>query len=71
MVSLTHQNVQSPHQVENQPELLIPQSDLSKSSLVETVVNPVLNTETTVKFVLPTDLTHHIVDVLLVTIKMP
>jgi hypothetical protein len=67
---LTHQSVQLLHQVENLPELLIPQSDLSKLSPVLTVVNPVLNMETIVKFVVLTDLTHHIVDVSLDTIKM-
>jgi len=64
MVSLTHQNVHQLHMKENLLESLISQSDPLKSSLAETVVKPVLDTEITVKFVQPTDLTHHIVDVL-------
>jgi hypothetical protein len=64
MDMLTHQNVQSLLQVDYLPEPPMSQSDLSELSPVETVVKPVLNTETTVKFVPLTDLTHHIVDVL-------
>jgi hypothetical protein len=70
MDMLTHQNVQLLHQVDYLPELLMFQSDPSKLSPVLTVVNLVLNTLTIVKFVVLTDLTHHIVDVSLDTIKM-
>jgi hypothetical protein len=71
MDMLVPQTVQSPHQVEDLPELLICQSDQSKLSLVLTVVKPVLKTVPIVKSVVLTDPTHHIVVVSLDTIKMP
>jgi hypothetical protein len=66
----THQSVQSLNQVSNPPKLKTLLLDLSKLLPVAIVVIPVLNTETIVKFVVLTDLTHHIVVVSMDIIKM-
>lgn len=64
------QNVPQLHMKENLLKFSIFQLDLSKSLLVSTVVNPVLEMVKTVKFVPPTDPTHHSADVLIHTSKI-